>query len=170
MENEVIIDYRGPVHYETIGELIHILKEKTGQFGIQTGIYKKILLVMIESLENILKYNEYPDHDNAEDLNIQPTLRVEKQKTVYSVSSSNLLNRTQADRIRTKINFLNNLDEYGLKELYKGIITNGEFSQKGGAGLGLIEMAKVSPHKLDCSFTDYNSNYFRYKIEVKIDG
>jgi len=169
MEKEVIIDYQGPVHYETIGELIHLLKEKTNLLGIQTGIYKKILLVMIESLENIIKYNEYPDKSNN-DIDIQPTLRIEKQNEFFSVTSTNLLNRNQADRIKTKINFLNNLDEYGLRELYKGIITNGEFSQKGGAGLGLIEMAKVSPHKLTCSFSNYNNHYFRYKIEVKINA
>ena len=170
MGNEVIIDYRGPVQYETIGELIHVLKEKTGQLGIQTGIYKKILLVMIESLENIIKYNEYPDKARESDNNIHPTIRIEKQNTFYSISSSNLLNSSQADRIKTKINFLNNLDEYGIKELYKGIITNGEFSQKGGAGLGLIEMAKVSPHKIDCSFSNYNDDLSRYRIEVRIDA
>lgn len=170
MENEIIIDYRGPVQYETIGELIHVLKEKSGKLGMQTGIYKKILLVMIESLENIIKYNEYPETIRESDTNIHPTIRIEKQNAVYSIASSNLLNRSQADRIMTKINFLNNLDEYGIRELYKGIITNGEFSQKGGAGLGLIEMAKVSPHKLDCSFSDYNGHFSRYRIEVRIDA
>ena len=39
-----------------------------------------------------------------------------------------------------------------LKELYKSTITNGEFTPKGGAGLGFIEIAKTTGSKLECAF------------------
>ncbi|MBN2481759.1 MAG: SiaB family protein kinase [Bacteroidales bacterium] len=170
MEKNTIIDYYGPVQYETVGELIHELKKKSQTLGIQTGTYKKILLVMIESLENIIKYNEYPAAINGNANRTHPSIRIEKDQKTYTITSSNLLNNTHIPIIKNKIRYLNTLDQQGLKEYYKSIITNGEFSQKGGAGLGLIEMAKISGHQIDFDFASVDQDYSWYKLQVVIDN
>lgn len=170
MEGNTIIDYYGPVQYETVGDLIHELKRKSQTLGIQTGLYKKLLLVMIETLENIIKYNECPASLNGNSTQTHPSIRIEKNRKTYKITSSNLLNNTHIPIIKNKIYYLNTLDQQGLKDYYKSIITNGKFSQKGGAGLGLIEMAKISGHKIDFDFVAVDQDYSRYKLQVVIDN
>ena len=170
MEEETLIDFTGPVQHETIGELIHELKHKSQQLGIKTGTYKKLLLVMIEALENIIKYNEFPSSSNINHHHAYPSLKVERNRQHFSITSSNMLKNTRIPFISNKINYLNSLDQQGLREYYKNIITNGEFSQKGGAGLGLIEMAKMSSHKIDYQFSEYNEEFSLYRLQVLIDN
>ena len=164
-----MIDFTGPVQHETIGELIHELKHKSQKLGIQTGIYKKLLLVMIEALENIIKYNEYPHSSNGNHDCLYPSLKVEGNRLHFSITTSNILNNSRIPVITKKINYLNSLDQQGLRDYYKNIITNGEFSQKGGAGLGLIEMAKMSTHKIDYHFSAYDKDFSLYQLQVLID-
>lgn len=170
MEEETLIDFTGPVQHETIGELIHELKHKSQRLGIKTGTYKKLLLVMIEALENIIKYNEYPPQSNGSSQPAFPTLKVERKPSQFRITTSNILNNSRINVISDKINYLNSLDPQGLKEYYKNTITNGEFSHKGGAGLGLIEMAKMSPYKIDFHFSAYNEEFSLYNLQVLIDN
>ncbi len=46
---------------------------------------------------------------------------------------------------------INNLDKDGLKDLYKEIIKNTTISEKGGAGLGFVDMARKSGQPLEYS-------------------
>ena len=61
---EEILSYSGPLKYDTIGELINNLKKKVPELNLKLVVYKKLLLIMIESLENILKYNENFDNNS----------------------------------------------------------------------------------------------------------
>ncbi len=163
----IIIDYCGPIQYEKIGELILELKNKSQKLGIPIGVYKRILLVMIESLENIIKHNKYQVSLNKDC--IYPNIKIEKCEKTYRITSFNILHNKHVPIISNKINYINTLDPQGLKDYYKNVITNGEFSQKGGAGLGLIEMAKSSGHKITYEFLPVDQAYSSFKLQIMID-
>jgi len=44
---------------------------------------------------------------------------------------------------------INNLQTDEIRNVYRQMLSNAQFSDKGGAGLGLIEMAKKTGNKLD---------------------
>ena len=60
------------------------------------------------------------------------------------------------------------LDQVELKKLYLEVLTNSRISSKGGAGLGLIEMARKSGQKLDFSFEEYNENFSLFYLQIKL--
>ena len=64
---------------------------------------------------------------------------------------------------------MNKHDSYALKELYKTTITNGEFSPKGGAGLGFIEMAKTTGSKLEYNFESLSKEYTLYTLRISMN-
>jgi hypothetical protein len=70
------------------------------------------------------------------------------------------------ETLRSKIDHVNKRDREELKELYKSTITNGEFSPKGGAGLGFIEMAKTTGNKLEYSFENLSKDYSVYTLRA----
>jgi len=55
-----------------------------------------------------------------------------------------------------------------LRNLYRETLTNGQFTHQGGAGLGLMDILKVSDGKLHFSFDDCSNNYKFYHLHVNI--
>jgi hypothetical protein len=169
LENIAIIKYHGSIQYETIGELIHQLKLQVHHLGIQVGTYKRILLVMIESLENIIKHSEKANNLNDDDDLKTPTLTILKNDHHFQVISSNLISGQVIQILKDKIDYLNKLDQQALKDYYKETITNGHFTNTGGAGLGLIEIAKISGKMIKYEFKPVNEQYFRYTQWITIN-
>jgi len=169
LENNTILDHIGVIQYETIGELIHVFKRKIHSRGVQTSTYKKVLLVMIESLENIMKHSECCPGDRSEDSqNYMPFFSIEKQSSQFVISSSNPIKKNNTPAFKNKLDHLNTLDQQGLKDYYKETITNGQFTNRGGAGLGLIEMAKISGNKINYEFLPIDEHCDRFRMVITI--
>ncbi len=168
-QKEEILNYTGPLKYDTIGELINDLKKKVPGLNLKLVVYKKLLLIMIESLENILKYNENFDANSHIRTHYSQKFKIERNNERYFLISTNVVLNKDVQRLKDKINQVNSLDSDGLKKLYKSTITNGRFSRKGGAGLGFIEMAKISTEKIQFDFKKINNEYSFYELTVVIN-
>jgi hypothetical protein len=169
LENKVVIDYQGIVQYETIGELIHLYKHQVHTIGIQIGTYKKILLIMIESLENIMKHSECYLNTISDKQTHLPVFTILKKPKQYVIISSNPIKKQNVAAFKNKLDHLNTLDQQGLKGFYKETITNGQFTNQGGAGLGLIEIAKISGSKIAYDFIPIDEQCDRFSMIITID-
>ncbi|MGC8824677.1 MAG: SiaB family protein kinase [Bacteroidales bacterium] len=165
-----ILSYQGQLNFEIIGHLLNALKEETDARDIPLAHYKKILSVMIEILENVFKYNEhfekasylFPDH--------APMFYIEHTHDGYILVSGNPILNKDIEKLQKHIDHINALDKEGLRQLFRSTLTNGEFSSKGGAGLGFIEMAKVSGEKIAYSFTPIDETYSYYTCKILISN
>lgn len=124
---------------------------------------------MIECLENIMKYRELPIHMEGHESGFTPLFSVIKEGDRYYINSCNTLEYSKMDSLEKRLIYLNNLTPQGIKEYYKETITNGQFSKQGGAGLGLIEMAKISGNKIEYMFQRVNENYVNFSLRITID-
>jgi hypothetical protein len=70
--------------------------------------------------------------------------------------------------LHKKLDQINGLDKDGLKELYKEIIKNTTISDKGGAGLGFVDMARKSGGKLEFEFPEMSSEYCFFCLKVNV--
>jgi len=169
LENYTILDHTGIIHYETIGELIHTFKDQIHSRGIQTGTYKKILLVMIESLENIMKHSECCPSGHEPAMKYMPVFSIRKNVSQFIIASSNPVKKQNIPAFKDRLDYLNTLDQQALKEFYKKTITNGLFTNRGGAGLGLIEIAKISGKKITFEFSPIDDHCDRFNMIIAID-
>lgn len=170
MENIAIIDHVGLIQYETIGELIRSFKQKVDANGVHVSTYKKVLLVMIESLENIMKHSaKCPENHTKSLKRYLPVFSIVKRENQFIIVSSNFVSKQNSSAFKKKLDYLSQLNQHGLKEYYKETITNGMFSKRGGAGLGLIEIAKVSGNKIAYEFTPMNKLCDQFKMTIIIE-
>jgi hypothetical protein len=125
---------------------------------------------MIESLENIMKYTA--EHSDIEliEKTFPPRFYIQRKDHKFLLGSSNLVEKENVSHLEQKLKQLNTLDKHGLKELYKSTITNGQFTQKGGAGLGLIEIAKISSTRIKYSFKPVSDLLTYYQFSITIEG
>jgi hypothetical protein len=165
---EIILYYKGQLIFDNINELIQSLKEKIRVRHISYVVYKKILMLMIETLENIIRYRENFDGHSNIIMNYPPEFQIYTISDTIIIESANAVLKKDIPLLQEKLNILNDMDRDKIRELYKATITDGKFSDKGGAGLGIIEMAKISDEKLIFSFSeiDENFSYFLLKLVV----
>lgn len=165
---DTILYFKGPLDYDVIGDLIHNLKLKMKARAVRFGLYKKILTLMIELLENIIRYDEnYMDNEFILE-NYPPEFQIFFENEFYIIESANAILKKDADTLTERIADLNKLDKKGIKTLYKETITNGKFSAKGGAGLGMIEMAKIADRKFEYTFSEVDENYAYFILHLAI--
>ena len=56
-----------------------------------------------------------------------------------------------------------------IREIYRQMLSVSEFSDKGGAGLGLIEMAKTTGNRLDYDFISLDNNHSYFILSKTVD-
>ena len=166
---EIILEYRGHLTFSTIGRLLTILKKKMKANGIQLGIYKKILSVMIEVLENVYKYSDQYQHIHFISRHYIPYFKITRNETSYYIYCSNPVKNEHVPYLERKLETVNSKNLEELKLLYRQTIANGKFSSKGGAGLGIIEMAKISNNPLEYKFEEINKDFSFFSLKIKFN-
>ncbi len=119
---------------------------------------KKVFHVMIECLQNIGKH---ADPMNPEDFNKdgRGVFVLCKNETEYTITTGNIIQKHKVDEIGSSLDNINSLDKEGLKQLYKHQIKEGRLSNKGGAGLGFIDIAKKTGNKIHFHFAPINDDF-----------
>jgi hypothetical protein len=56
-----------------------------------------------------------------------------------------------------------------LKDMYKFILNHQRLSDKGGGGLGLVDIARKTGNRLDYTFEKFNDSYYFFNLDVFID-
>ncbi|HUX53342.1 MAG TPA: DUF6272 family protein, partial [Williamwhitmania sp.] len=87
---------------------------------------------------------------------------VSKGDNEYNVTTGNVIEDTKIDELSRILDKINSLDKEGLKMLYKNQMKEGRLSEKGGAGLGFIDIARKTGRKLEYHFLpiDNDSHFF----------
>jgi len=124
---------------------------------------KKVYFIMVESLQNITRHQGSPETKMLEGF-----FSMNKYPGGYLVTSGNIVENKDIDVLKQKLDKVNSLDGAQLKELYQEMLTEGSFSSKGGAGLGLIEMARKSGNKLIYHFKEVDEvfSYFYFQCNI----
>ncbi len=131
----------------------------------QSTFQKRIYYIMVEGLQNITMHQEGP----SDFLEKYPGIfAIQRFKDFYYITTGNLIKNENIPPLKAKIDQINSLDKEELKKLHKEILRTGAISEKGGAGLGLIEMARKSGHKLISSFELVNDKYSYFYLQTKI--
>jgi hypothetical protein len=84
------------------------------------------------------------------------------------LTTGNFVLEPKVKSLSQKIDKINTLSQEDLKEMYKFILNHQKLSAKGGGGLGMIDVARKSGHKLTYEFLEFNKDYYFYLLNVKI--
>jgi len=169
MLSKTILSYQGPLSFSTIDWLLTRFKYVAQEHDINFKLYKKLLSVMIEALENVTKYSDQFKCEQGDEKEFCPTFLLKKCDDCFELITSNPVKNKDVGPLKAQIEKVNNKTRDELKELYKLTITNGKFTSKGGAGLGFIEMAKTSGNNLEYVFNEVSGAYSIYTFKVSFD-
>ncbi len=164
-EKKILLTYAGEFTQEITKAVLAMTERNLESINEESSTKRKIFKVMVESLQNIVKHAEEsdmkPEYKNA-------IFAINRKEDSYEIITGNYMFNQKISTVTEKISQVNTLDPDGLKKLYKEVIRNGKISEKGGAGLGFIDMARKSGQKLDFSFHQVDNEYSFFVLITKI--
>ena len=101
-------------------------------------------------------------------MNYPPEFTISFSNNLFIIESANAVRNQDIAELETKLSQLKKMDKKEIKELYRSTITNGQFSEKGGAGLGIIEMAKITDRKIEYSFQPIDGSYSFFLLQLVV--
>ncbi|MBA2614060.1 MAG: hypothetical protein H0U95_19010 [Bacteroidetes bacterium] len=127
-------------------------------------IKKKVYFIIVESLQNITRHQGSSKNSRLMD----GFFSIHKFLGGYLVGSGNAIENDHIKSLSQKLDKVNSLSAEELKEYQKEVLSAGGFSEKGGAGLGLIEMVRKSGNKLQYDFEkiDEQNSYFYFQSKI----
>lgn len=158
-DSDVLMIYKGDFGKDSIMPIIQIIEEKVKSDSDLTAS-KGFFLILVELLQNVSRHN-------IGSISKDGIFMITEGKEGYWTSVGNLVDLPTKELLTQRIDSLNSMDALELKQAYKKTLREGSFSDKGGAGLGLIEIARKSTEKLTYSFEDMGEGRYFFTFNVK---
>lgn len=153
--NEISLVYEGEVTQDITKTFTALTERNLTKSAESNTVQKKVFNVMVECLQNISKH---ADSLSDEDEERRGIIMVSKGDESYNIITGNIIKNQKVAELESSLELINSLDKEGLSNLFKQQIRETTLSDKGGAGLGLIDIAKKSGSKLIYQFKKINDD------------
>jgi anti-sigma regulatory factor (Ser/Thr protein kinase) len=159
--------YRGPFLEKFTNTFLDISQGTGNQVQTDSGLGKKMSFVIVECFQNILKHAENRESIGhlMEDEGMFSFKNIEG---AFVLNSINVVNNPEAEKIETLVSRVNSLNEEDLKQYYLENLKNNTISERGGAGLGLIELARKSKQKIHYKIEDLSNGYSHFHQQITL--
>lgn len=159
----VLLSFSGYLNTAVHDALMLIAENALQGAGAKRKLVNRICSALVESLQNVSRHGWVNDAGN-----IQLYLTLEQTPLGFQIRSGNLVDFDMAADLRTNLSEVNGLTHEALRVRYVERLCNNDWSEKGGAGLGLISMAKKSNGPLDYQFEELGDNMFLFTLAVMV--
>ena len=160
----LILVYEGEFTQEITKAVLSMTEKNMDHYGEEFSIKRKVFNVMVECLQNICKHSEVREHGRK----AGAIFMVGKEDSSYFVVTGNPIESSKVTSLSERLENINSMDSQGLKALYRDVIKNTTISEKGGAGLGFIDIARKSRQKLEFSFEDIGGGISFFALKTTI--
>lgn len=166
LSKNLILVYEGEFTQEITKSVLAMAERNMDSMGEESSIKRKVFNVMVECLQNIVKHSD--DFNPLSAKRNAAIFIIGKEDDRYVVTSGNPVDTEAADSLKKRLDEINSLDKDGLKSMYKDIIKSNSLSNKGGAGLGFVDMARKSGQKLEFDFEDMGEGFHFFSLTTTI--
>lgn len=158
--------YRGVFSQNITDGILSLTESNLDNVGEDSKIKKRVFTIMVEGLQNITRHQEIEDKVDANtETGIFLIQDINKR---YYITTGNPILKKNIPALTEQLITINSLSPDELKEYYKNVLNDNIISDKGGAGLGLIEMARKSGNKLVYDFVNLSENYSYFYLNTEI--
>lgn len=164
--NNIVLAYKGNVSDDLFDCLLELAESKLNKIELKIKLKKKVFNILVEILQNI--YHHFGKYSNLQEEKYSVIFLLIKEAKGYTIISGNCMDNKDVEALKKKIDNINAMSLDELKVLYRQRLQTGEMSEKGGAGLGMLDMVRKSGGKIKYNFRtiDQDSSFFSLQIKV----
>ncbi|TAJ15291.1 hypothetical protein DMA11_02485 [Marinilabiliaceae bacterium JC017] len=163
--NEINLVYEGEVTQDITKTFTSLTEKNLAKTEESNSVQRKVFQVMVECLQNISKH---ADSICEEEEDRRGIVMVSHGEESYNIITGNVIKNSKVPELQNILDLVNSLDKEGLSSLFKKQIKESRISEKGGAGLGLIDIAKKTGSKLTYEFKELNEQVSFFILTTSI--
>lgn len=157
--SDVLVQFKGTISEKKSDRIIDDMEVLFDEQ--EKKIRKRILIAAVEILQNVSKHNEYP---------LYPAVFLAvRNKYGFRIDCGNAISIQRRALVEKFIRDVNRKVAINAKENYRKALDEAELSDKGGAGLGLLEIRRKAGMPLDFAFTVIDNETYFFHLIVKFN-
>ncbi len=168
--NNIMLSFKGDITSELMTSILHIMESRLDNLKEEPKVKKKVYNVLVECLQNLYHHiDEVPDvHVKKNNSGRSAIFMIGIGDNHYSIVTGNYMLTKKVASFKEQLERINAMSSDELKSLYKEILNNDRLSEKGGGGLGMIDIVRKAGQKLNYNFAEINDKYSFFSLNIKV--
>ncbi|MCQ2974964.1 MAG: SiaB family protein kinase [Bacteroidales bacterium] len=164
IENGISVVYIGKFTHQVIKMFTEKNEEEMESSNEQKQVRRRVHHSLVEILQNMQKHStEFQTEFSL----VNGLFMIGRKDGVYYIMTANKVSKNDIEHLSKALECVNNATKEELNAMYKKQLREGKISDRGGAGLGLIDIARKTDGKLEYLFIPVNgTDYFVLKVEI----
>ena len=154
---EITLVYEGEITHQITKAFTSLAETNMSKEEEAGSVQRKVYHVMIECLQNISKHADSVKINDSY-FSGRGIFMISKAESEYSITTGNAIENSKLASLREMIDHVNSLTKEELNDLYVKQISEGQLSEKGGAGLGFIDIVRKTGRKLEYQFLELSDD------------
>ena len=165
----IVMAYSGNMSEELLASVFQVMDLKPDENPQEQRRKKKVNNILVECLQNIYHHGEdFTGEKGFENVNSILFLVCRNANNEYRIVTGNHMPSSGVKALKEKIDKVNALSMEELKDYYRELLNSNELSEKGGAGLGMIDLVRKSGNKIEYRFDDVNDQLSFFSLIVNV--
>jgi hypothetical protein len=171
--NSITLTFKGAVTFELIDSIVMIVSQRLDKIENDLNTRKKVYGTTIECLQNLCHHIDVVEPKSPiEGYDTSTAIfMIDTSVDGYQIATGNYILNQKVNHLKSFLEELINVPKEDLKQVYNRILKNKTYTEKGGGGLGLVDIAKRSSQKMEFKFekVDENFSFFSFQINIQKD-
>lgn len=167
-DGKIMLSFKGEITSELLTSILKILESKLDNIGDEPKLRKKVYNVLVECLQNLYHHNDGNNSISSEEQKSAIFLIGRNDQSTYRIITGNYILNENVDAFKERIDKINDFSKEELKEYYIATLNNAEYSGKGGGGLGMIDIARKSGHKIGYTFNEIDEQFSFFSLIITV--
>jgi len=167
---EILHDFEGEITEVVLTQTLKNIEELLEKTEEDFKKSRKVYNILVEALQNLYHHTDAQAAEVLDNGDQKKTAKfiLALKNEEYNILAANYIVKDNIPTLKSKLDRVNSLEKDGLRELYKEVLNNGQYSVHGGGGLGMIDIARKSGNKLEYDFSDVNEDYGLFTLKIKV--
>ena len=161
-ENSIILAFRDTINQDTLDGLYSIAEWRMESMESERSVKKRIFNILIECLQNVVNHGE----SDVEE--VGPLVALAKENGQFVIFTANPIDNRNLGKFKEKVELINGIDQADIRRVYSEKLSKAEFSAKGGAGLGLLDIYKKSGNKLEYEVNEVKEGVSLLTMKIRV--
>ncbi len=165
---DILFEYEGNITSSSIESVLETIEEKLHRLDVKPSLQKKAYRVIVESIQNLYHHITENPPEISKTTDKFGVFVITLHNNNIWIASGNFIKKDKIKILKARIDQVNSLSSEELTYMYREILNSGEFTDKGGGGLGLLDIARKTGNDLEYSFHDYDDNFGFLTLGINI--
>jgi Family of unknown function (DUF6272) len=160
----LIFSHFGDFSQNKVDSTIKLIESAIIEAGDKRQTMRRICSVLIEILQNT-SLHASKDGNN----HMHAYLILSRNNDYYRIQTGNLILASDIPILNARMKELTAMDKNAIRKMFIETLCNEDFTYKGGAGLGLLTIAKRSIETVKYDITSIDQTFGYFQMEIHMD-